>query len=109
MKRSPVQDTAIGPMVISAIEQYEPSDRRVLDDPMAVHLLPRGLRAVVAACRLAAVRRAMVAAGERSVPGAWGSMLCRKRYADDQVLEALRAGIRQFVLLGPASTPDRCG
>lgn|GEM_PF-3953531 len=64
---------------------------------------------MVAACRLAAVRRAMVAAGERSVPGAWGSLLCRKRYADDQVLEALRAGIRQFVLLGPASTPDRCG
>ena len=100
MARQPVQDTAIGPMVISAVEQYEPEDRRIVDDPLAASMLAPAIRAAVAGCRAPAVRRAMINAGERSVPGAWGSLLCRKRYADDQVEDALQAGIKQVVLLG---------
>lgn len=100
MARNPVQDTALGPMVISAIEQYEPESRRVDDDPMAAQLLPPAFRAAVASCRVPAIRRSMIKASERSVPGSWGSLLGRKRYADDQVADALQAGIRQVVLLG---------
>ena len=100
MARDAVQGTAIGPMVISAVDQYEPEDRRVVDDPLAASMVAPSVRAAVAGCRVPAVRRAMINASERSVPGAWGSLLCRKRYADDQVDDALRNGIRQVVLLG---------
>jgi methyltransferase (TIGR00027 family) len=37
---------------------------------------------------------------ERSAPGLWASVLCRKRYADDAVADALAAGIGQVVILG---------
>ncbi|MBO0810858.1 MAG: SAM-dependent methyltransferase [Microlunatus sp.] len=87
-------------MVISAIDQYEPAQQRVDDDPMADRMLPPALRASVAFCRVPAFRRLMIAASERSVPGSWGSLLCRKRYADDQVTDALQSGIKQVVLLG---------
>lgn len=100
MARNPVLDTAVGPMVISALDQYEPADCRIGDDPMAALMLPPALRAAVAVCRIPAVRRAMINASERSVPGSWASLLCRKAYADDQVREALAAGIKQVVLLG---------
>lgn len=100
MARNPVQDTAVGPMVISALDQYEPADRRVDDDPMAALMLPPPLRAAVAICRVPALRRAMINASERSVPGSWASLLCRKAYADDQVRDAVAAGIKQVVLLG---------
>lgn len=100
MARDGVEDTAIGPMVISAVEQYEPADRRICDDPMAAYMLPPAVRAAVAGCRVPTVRRTMINAGERSVPGAWGSLLCRKRYADDQVDDAVQNGIKQVVLLG---------
>lgn len=100
MARDPVQATAVGPMVVSAVEQYEPADRRVDDDPLAAYMVSPAVRVAVASCRVPAVRRAMLNASERSVPGAWGSLVCRKRYADDQVDDALRNGIKQVVLLG---------
>lgn len=100
MARHPVQDTAVGPMVIAAVDQYEPAGRRVVDDGMAALMLPPALRAAVAICRVPAIRRAMINASERSVPGSWASLLCRKAYADDQVVDALAAGIKQVVLLG---------
>lgn len=100
MARGSVQNTAIGPMVIAAVEQYEPAGRRIEDDPLAASMVAPAVRALVSSCRVPAVRRAMINASERSVPGAWGSLLCRKRYADDQVEDALQNGIKQVVLLG---------
>lgn len=46
------------------------------------------------------VRRWMVAGMEKNVPGMWASFLCRKRYNDDQLLNAAEAGIDAFVTLG---------
>ncbi|MFH1486161.1 MAG: SAM-dependent methyltransferase, partial [Chloroflexota bacterium] len=34
------------------------------------------------------------------IPGVWGSMLCRKRYGDDRVIQAVDAGVEQVVILG---------
>nr|WP_273377692.1 SAM-dependent methyltransferase [Actinopolymorpha pittospori] len=36
----------------------------------------------------------------KQLPGLWGGMVGRKRYADDMVTDALEAGIGQFVILG---------
>lgn len=60
MARGSVQNTAIGPMVIAAVEQYEPAGRRIEDDPLAASMVAPAVRAVVSSCRVPAVRRAMI-------------------------------------------------
>lgn len=92
--------TALGPMVIAAVERYTPPRQRLFDDGLAVRFLPPGVQWIVRACRWRLVRNLLVRATERSAPGMWGSMLCRKRYADDAVADALAAGFEQVVFLG---------
>lgn len=85
MAANPEAQTAFGPMVLSAIEQHEPPQRRLLDDDMAGSFLPGGLRALVALTRFGVLRRAFAAATDRSGPGLRTSIVCRKRYIDERV------------------------
>ncbi|HEU5097867.1 MAG TPA: SAM-dependent methyltransferase [Roseiflexaceae bacterium] len=47
------------------------------------------MRAFVSLTRPAFVRDWMVRATEKSLPGIWGGMMCRKRYIDDNLIESL--------------------
>lgn len=96
-KRSAAERTAFGPMVIAAAEQYTPPAQRLVDDDLAAGFLPAGQRLAV---RRPTLRRLLVGATERQATGLWGSMLCRKRYLDDEVRAALATGIDQLVVLG---------
>lgn len=98
--RSATAQTALGPMVIAAVERYTPLRQRLIDDELAVQFLPPGLQPIVRACRWRTVRDLLTRLTNRSAPGIWGSMLCRKRYADDAVTDALTDGIGQVVILG---------
>jgi methyltransferase (TIGR00027 family) len=86
--------------VIAAVEQLEPADRRLINDPLALRFLPPAMALVVRACRWRWWREQLVRATEGKAAGMWAGMLCRKRYADDQVRAALDAGIEQLVVLG---------
>ncbi len=99
-KRPPAAQTAFGPMVIAAAEQHHPEAQRLLSDELAIRLLPPGLRLTARACRWRFVRNFLINATDKKAPGMWGGMLCRKRYADDKVTEAVDAGIGQVVILG---------
>ena len=55
-------------MVLAAIEQYEPPDRRLVDDDLRCAFLPAGLRALVRATRWPLLRRLMI--GGRRAGGA---------------------------------------
>jgi methyltransferase (TIGR00027 family) len=99
MARNPAAQTAFGPMVQVAIEQYEPPGRRLVDDDLALAILPAGQRANVHAMRWSVLRRMAISAGERAVPGAWTLIACRKRYLDDK-LDAALGGIDAVVILG---------
>jgi methyltransferase (TIGR00027 family) len=90
--------TALGPMVIVAVDQFEPTP--LVHDPLAGKLLPASGRAAVALTRWPPLRRAMVSATEKKMPGLWASMLCRKRYLDDRLLEAVAGGLDAVVILG---------
>ncbi|MFE2752342.1 SAM-dependent methyltransferase [Actinosynnema sp. NPDC059335] len=90
--------TAVGPMVIVAVEQAE--DRPLVRDELAGRLLPAVGRVAVACARWRPVRRALIAATEKKVPGLWAGVLCRKRYIDDRVRAALTTGIEAVVVLG---------
>lgn len=87
--RNPAAQTAFGPMVLSAIEQNEPPHRRLVDDDLAETFLPARLRALVATTRVAPVRRAVMAAVQRSGPGLWSSIACRKRLIDERLSDPL--------------------
>ncbi|MEV5554794.1 SAM-dependent methyltransferase [Nonomuraea wenchangensis] len=107
-RRPAAAQTALGPMVIAAAEQYEPPGRRLVEDGLAAGFLPPVARATVRVCRWQAVRERMVAASERRAPGVWGGVLCRKRYADEKVAEAFDAGIEQLVVLGAGLDTRAC-
>jgi methyltransferase (TIGR00027 family) len=99
MARNPAAQTAFGPMVQAAIEQYEPPERRLVSDDLALSMLPAGQRAMVRAMRWPLLRRLTISAGERAVPGSWSLIACRKRYIDDKLDEAL-PNIDSVVVLG---------
>lgn len=85
-------------MAIVALEQrYAPRERIVTDD-LAASLLPSAARAVLARMgpRAATI---MAALAERRYPGLWGGILCRKRFIDEKLREAL-GGIDTLVNLG---------
>ena len=99
MGRNPVAQTAFGPMQQVAIEQYEPPDRRLVDDDLALAILPAGQRAMVRAMRWPFLRRLTISAGERAVPGSWTIIVGRKRYIDDKLNPAL-GNVDSVVVLG---------
>jgi methyltransferase (TIGR00027 family) len=99
MARNPAAQTAFGPMVQVAIEQYEPPERRLVFDDLASSILPAGQRALVRAMRWPLLRRLTISAGERAVPGSWSLITGRKRYIDDKLDEAL-GNIDSVVVLG---------
>lgn len=95
----PVAATAVGPMVLAAVEQYEPVQRRLVDDDMALSFLPAGVRAFARTTRWSVARRLLVQATERSGPGLWANLTCRKRYLGDKLTQAL-SDIDAVVILG---------
>jgi methyltransferase (TIGR00027 family) len=99
MARNPEAQTAFGPMVLAAVEQQEPQQRRLVDDELAAAFLPAPLKALVAATRLAPLRQAVIRASERSAPGMWANLACRKRYVDDNLDQAL-GDLDAVVILG---------
>lgn len=99
MARNPVAQTAVGPMVLAAVEQNEPPKRRLVDDDLADLFLPRPLRWLVATTRATAVRRLVVRASEWSGRGLWANLACRKRFIADKLADALD-DIDAVVILG---------
>jgi methyltransferase (TIGR00027 family) len=79
--------TGSGPTVTVAIEQHFPEGQRIIEDKLAYSILPFSMRAIVSLTRPAFVRDWMVGASEKSAPGIWGGLLCRKRYIDEKLIE----------------------
>lgn len=80
--------TGSGPMTMVAIEQHFPEDQRIIDDELAYLILPFGMRAYVWLMRPDWARDWMVRVTEKTLPGIWGGMMCRKRYIDEKLIEA---------------------
>ncbi|MBW0011710.1 SAM-dependent methyltransferase [Mycobacterium sp.] len=99
MSRNAAAQTAFGPMVLAAVEQNEPSGRRLVDDDLAELFLPASLRWLVGATRFTPVRNLMIRGSEWSGPGLWANLACRKRFIADTLDEAL-GDIDAVVILG---------
>lgn len=90
--------TGPGAMVLVAIEQYFPDDRRILSDELACPILPLSSRFWVAV--FGPLKGWLVAKTEAKVPGLWGGIMARKRYIDDTVVDSIAAGAGAVVNLG---------
>lgn len=90
--------TAAGVMFLVAVDQRE--DHPLIRDELAYRILPAGHRLFVALCRPRPVRRLLINLSERLAPGTWASLICRKRYIEDRLAEAVESGIETVVILG---------
>lgn len=106
-RESPAAQTAFGPMVLAAVEQNEPPQRRLVHDDLAPALLPFHLRTLAAATRFRPLRRLLVGATERAGPGLWANLACRKRFIDERLDEAV-AGLDAVVVLGAGMDSRAC-
>jgi methyltransferase (TIGR00027 family) len=91
--------TAFGPIVLAAVEHQKAEGHRLVDDELAGQFLPLGLRWLVGATGWAVARRLMIGASERTGPGLWANLACRKRYIDEKLAAEL-ADIGAVVVLG---------
>lgn len=87
--QNPSAQTAFGPVVLAAIEHYEPPGRRLVDDNLAASFLPTRLRLLLWLTRAGALRRAALKAADRSGLGLWASIVCRKRYIDERLSDPI--------------------
>jgi methyltransferase (TIGR00027 family) len=94
--------TGVMPTLLVAVEQSFPPSERLINDDLAVRMLPLGARAFVRLLRLRQLRDWLIALSEKNDPGIWHGLLCRKRYIDERVA-ASRRQIDAMVSLGAGS------
>ena len=87
-------------MLAVAAEQYLPQAQRLLHDELACQLLPTPYKILASLFRWPPVRKFMSSTAEKRGRGVWGGVLCRKRYIEDKLSEALKDGIQAVVNLG---------
>src|SRR5689334_5728055 len=95
----PAAKTGIMPTALVAFEQSFPKSQRIIEDALAAQMLPVGARPFVRLLHNRWVRNRLTSLSEKSGPGMWAGLLCRKRYIDDKIL-ASRGEIDALVNLG---------
>lgn len=88
--------TAVGAALCRLLEQAEPVSKRLFRDPVVESLLgPRARPAL--SFGTAEMMRGQI---DGTAPGLYGSQICRTRYIDDAVLDALGHDISQVAIVG---------
>lgn len=100
MKRDQASRTALGTAAGRAIESHRAQSERLFEDRLAHGLLPTFLKVMVKLLTLPGIGPTLLAQRERQFPGIMGNLLCRTRFIDDTLRDALREGLDQVVILG---------
>jgi methyltransferase (TIGR00027 family) len=87
-------------MLAVAAEQYTPQAQRLVQDELAYQFLPTVYQIVASLFRWPPARKLLFNLSEKRGRGVWGGVLCRKRYIDEKLTEALSNGIQAIVNLG---------
>ncbi len=98
-QHDPIAFTAYRIMFYVALEQYQPDSHRLISDEVARHMLPGRLKLLLSIFGVGLLRQGFLRLIGWSFPGTRGT-LCRKRYIDDKLVEALSSGINAVVILG---------
>jgi methyltransferase (TIGR00027 family) len=76
------------PTVLVAVEQRFPKEQRIVDDGLSYRMLPTGGKVFVRLLGLRRLRDWVIRKADKSDPGIWGGLLCRKRYIDEALVDA---------------------
>jgi methyltransferase (TIGR00027 family) len=79
--------TSADPISIVAMEQSFPKNQRIIEDDLALQILPLSLRLITRVMRIGFIRDWLINYSEKITPGIWGGILCRKRYINDRLIE----------------------
>jgi methyltransferase (TIGR00027 family) len=83
--------TGAGPTTMVAIEQYFPLHKRIITDNLARQILPLRNRLFTQFNRLPWYRDWVIKRYEKRTPGFWSNVMCRKRYIDDKISDAMQS------------------
>ena len=97
MPKQTVSRTALGAAICRLIEQYQPAQTRLFDDPIVKELVGAPVRLLM---QLAAMRNYTVKQTDAVARGIFGVQICRTRYIDEALQAALAQDLAQVVILG---------
>jgi methyltransferase (TIGR00027 family) len=97
MAKQTVGRTALGAAVCRLIEQYQPEETRLFNDPIVKGLVGAPIRVMM---QFAGLRNFTVRQTDGIAEGIFGAQICRTRYIDEAIQAALKQGIAQAVILG---------
>lgn len=97
MAKQTVSRTAVGEAVCRMIEQYQPENTRLFDDPIAKELVGVPIKFLM---QFAAMRDLTVKQTDAVARGIYGAQICRTRYIDDALRSAVSRGINQVAIPG---------
>ncbi len=97
--------TGYGPAVMRAMENLLPEDKRLFEDPYSEKFLPPFYKFpfykfFVILVRSPGILNSLIKIRERLTPGVIGGLICRTRYIDDVLNDAIREGFETIVNLG---------
>jgi methyltransferase (TIGR00027 family) len=92
--------TGPAPTVIVALEQQFPESARIINDELARQILPFTARAIIWLIPRIVSLDSIVRWVEKRAPGMWSGFLCRKRFIDDKLAEAMGDQTEVMVNLG---------
>lgn len=79
------------------IEQYEPEQERLFYDPVIKKIFNKPIQFLI---HFKGIRKAMIAMYNFALNGIYGLQVCRTRYIDDALKNAINNGVEQLVILG---------
>ena len=97
MAKPGVSHTALGTAVCRLIEQHQPEETRLFNDPVVKDLVGVPIRVMM---QFAIMRNFTIKQTDAVGKGIYGAQICRTRFIDDVVQTALAEGIGQLVILG---------
>ena len=97
MKQS---STGYGPAMMRAMENLLPEDKRLFADPYSEQLLSPFWKFWVILVHFPKMLNFLIKARESLTPGVIGGLICRTRYIDDVLENAIKEGVGAVVNLG---------
>jgi len=92
--------TAYGAAFLRAAENLLPEDKRLFEDPYSEKFLSPFYKFFVIIMRPPKIWNFLMNMREKSTPGVVGGILCRTRYIDDVLNNAIKEGVETVVNLG---------
>ncbi|WP_022940164.1 class I SAM-dependent methyltransferase [Psychromonas hadalis] len=92
---------AMGLAFLRGVESSFHQDVRFFEDRYALKLIPgAGFKLAAGLTKFHYFRKKIINRYEKSIPGVYGNMICRTRYIDEKLNEAIQKGVKNVVILG---------